>query len=59
MNIDVKVKAEVFWEGHKIWKRSRTCFDIYSVTSKQVGDFLFIFQILWLPQNLFNFTRNH
>ena len=29
-------------EGHKIWKKSPTCFDIYSVTSKQVGDF-FIF----------------
>ena len=33
------VKVEVFWEGHKIWKKSSNCFDIYTVTSKQLGDF--------------------
>ena len=34
---EVMIKVEVFWEGHKVWKKSPTCFDIYSITSKQVG----------------------
>ena len=33
------LKVKTFWEGYKIWKKSPTCFDIYTVTSKQVGDF--------------------
>ena len=33
-------KVKVLWEDHKIWKKVFlcTCFEIYSVTSKQEGD---------------------
>ena len=32
-------KVHILWEGHKILKKNSTCFDVYYVTSKQVGDF--------------------
>ena len=34
-----RVKVKTLLEDHKIWKKSCTCFDIYSVMSKQVEDF--------------------
>ena len=37
-------KVKTLWEGHKIWKKSPTCFDVHSVMSKQVEDFL---KFLW------------
>ena len=33
------LKVKILWEGPEIWKKSPTCFDFYSVTAKQVGDF--------------------
>ena len=31
-------KVEILWEGHKALKKSPICFDVYSETSKQIGD---------------------
>ena len=38
-------KVNSLWEGHKIWKKSPSCFHVYesAYLSKQEGDF---FQIL-------------
>ena len=33
----------------KIWKKSPTCFDSYSATSKQVGDFFKFCSLLGMP----------
>ena len=33
------VKVKILWGGHKVWKN----IDIYSVTSKQMGDLFQIF----------------
>ena len=32
-------KFKTLWEGHKIWKKSPLCFDVYSVASKKLGGF--------------------
>ena len=34
------IKVKTFWEGHKFWKKSPTCFDIYSVKWETFSNFV-------------------
>ena len=44
-SMDKFIKVNILWEGRKIWKKkSPTCFDVYSVVSKQVR---YSFKFLW------------
>ena len=52
----VWVKIKTLWEGHKLWKKSSTCFDIYSVTLKQVGDFCGLFRKPELSYSGYSFS---
>ena len=45
-------KVEILWEGHKALKKSPICFDVYSETSKQIGD---CFKLLRFLQKNLNF----